>query len=108
MAAWLVAIIALPFTAPLATCDIGDILQSGPPGAPTPPARPDAPAADVTVSVPPVLCTAPGRLRLILVPHTLVASTAIPDNFVPRGTAGIWRPARPPQLSPQQRQVLRI
>jgi hypothetical protein len=108
MAAWLVAIITLPFTAPLATCDIGDILHSGSTHAPAAPGAPAKPAADRSVSVPPVLSTDPGRLRLIVVRHTLVATARIADSFVSRHPARAWRPARMRPDSAQQRPILRI
>jgi hypothetical protein len=80
-AAWLVAIIALPFTAPLATCDVADILLRAPGNADAP-ARSEAPSADRNTTTTPILITPAGQLRLNVVSDTIVASAPNADIFV--------------------------
>jgi hypothetical protein len=105
-AAWLVAIIAVPFTAPMATCDVADILLRTPQnsGAPT---APSAPSADRNSTTTPTLITAPGQLRLNVVTDTIVASTAEADIFVATVPA-FADPVRAFERRSEQRRILRL
>jgi hypothetical protein len=103
-AAWLVAIIALPFTAPLATCDVADILHSVHHDAPL---GRRIPAADTSTSTTPPLATAAGALRLDAVGDTLVASARECDIFVLRARSVVDPPPVLPHRSDLQ-QVLRL
>lgn len=105
-AAWLVAIIAVPFTAPMATCDVADILVRTPQNSRVPTA-PVAPSADRNSTTPPTLITDPGQLRLNVVTDTIVPSTAEADIFVATVRA-VSHPVRAFEHRSARRRILRL